>query len=128
MKSFENKMKNHALILPAKEISNFPTTSQMSSRDLEMKPLVPKIDLSRLGPLTITIQIIRCAITREFKVTTITVHQLLVETAAPLDKATEVLLRTMATSSILMVEHNSQAFLGPLQIIVHHKTPKVNQA
>ena len=92
-----------------------------------MKPLVPKIDPSQLGPLTITIQTIRCVITREFKVTTITVHQLKAETAAHIDKM-EALLRTMATFSIHMVERNSQAFLGLLRIIVHHKTPKVNQA
>ena len=97
----------------------------MLSRDLEMKPLVPKIDLSRLGPLTITIQTIRCAITREFKV--LTVHQLKVETAAHIDKILEV-LRTMVTFSIHMVGLNSRAFQGLLQIIVHHKTPKVNQA
>lgn len=125
MKSFVNKRTTSTRISPVKKILRL-TTSQMLSRDLEMKPLVPKIDLNRLGPLVITIQTIRFAITQEFKVT-ITVHQLRVETAAHIDKIQEI-LRTMATFSILMVELNSQASQGRLLIIVHHKTPKVNQA
>jgi len=93
-----------------------------------MKPLARKTDPNRQGPLTITTQTIRCATTREFKVTIITVLQLQVEIpVAHIDRIMEV-LRIMDMFSIPMVEHNNQAFQGLLQIIVHHKTPKVNQA
>jgi len=92
-----------------------------------MKPLARKTDPNRQGPLTIITQTIRCATTREFKVT-ITVLQLQVEIpVAHIDRIMEV-LRIMDMFSIPMVEHNNQAFQGLLQIIVHHKTPKVNQA